>query len=79
MGGDEPACLTQAQVGQACGYSASAVSRIESGRMRFDHAALVRFAVFLNLPLDRDRDSCAGRTHGRYRGVSIGRGGCGAS
>ncbi|EXU66242.1 transcriptional regulator [Streptomyces sp. PRh5] len=45
--------LTQAQVGQACGYSASAVPRIESGRMRLDHAALVRFAAFLNLPLDR--------------------------
>ncbi|MFD8462257.1 helix-turn-helix domain-containing protein [Streptomyces antimycoticus] len=45
--------LTQAQVGQACGYSASAVSRIESGRMRVDHVALVRFAAFLNLPLDR--------------------------
>ncbi|WP_262699888.1 MULTISPECIES: helix-turn-helix domain-containing protein [Streptomyces] len=45
--------LTQAQVGQACGYSASAVSRIESGRMRLDHAALARFTAFLNLPLDR--------------------------
>lgn len=45
--------LTQAQVGQACGYSASAVSRIESGRMRIDHPTLVRFAAFLNVPLDR--------------------------
>lgn len=45
--------LTQAQVGQACGYSASAVSRIESGRMRLDYTALVQFAAFLNLPLDR--------------------------
>lgn len=45
--------LTQAQVGQACGYSASAVSRIESGRMRLDHHALAQFAAFLNVPLDR--------------------------
>ncbi|MEU0845637.1 helix-turn-helix transcriptional regulator [Streptomyces sp. NPDC005962] len=45
--------LTQAQVGQACGYSASAVSRIESGRMRLDYSALARFAAVLNLPLDR--------------------------
>ncbi len=45
--------LTQAQVGKSCGYSASAVSRIESGRMRLDYAALVRFAAFLNVSLDR--------------------------
>ncbi|MYR83951.1 helix-turn-helix domain-containing protein [Streptomyces sp. SID685] len=36
--------LTQMQVGKACGYSASAVSRIESGRLRVDYPTLMRFA-----------------------------------
>lgn len=41
--------LTQAQVGAACGYSASAVSRIESGKLRVDYATLMRFAAFLQI------------------------------
>ncbi|MFF8398381.1 helix-turn-helix domain-containing protein [Streptomyces sp. NPDC016172] len=45
--------LTQAQVGEVCGYSASAVSRIESGRLRLDHLSLMRFAMFLEIPFDR--------------------------
>ncbi|MCR8577429.1 helix-turn-helix domain-containing protein [Streptomyces sp. Isolate_219] len=45
--------LTQAQVGAACGYSASAVSRIESGSLQIDYFRLMQFAVFLEIPLDR--------------------------
>jgi len=72
--------LTQAQVGQACGYSASAVSRIESGRMRLDYAALVQFAAFLNVPLDRlTATPVPGGPGVDTGGASIGRGGCGAS
>ncbi|MFD8613020.1 helix-turn-helix domain-containing protein [Streptomyces sp. NPDC059631] len=41
--------LTQTQVGNACGYSASAVSRIESGKLRVDHPTLMRFAAFLRI------------------------------
>ncbi|MEU9478640.1 helix-turn-helix transcriptional regulator [Streptomyces sp. NPDC048191] len=42
--------LTQAEVGKACGYSASAVSRIESGKLHVDYPTLLRFAVFLRIP-----------------------------
>ncbi|WP_431771590.1 helix-turn-helix domain-containing protein [Streptomyces cucumeris] len=45
--------LTQAQVGAACGYSASAVSRIESGRLHLDYARLMQFAAFLGITPDR--------------------------
>ncbi|MFF4846199.1 helix-turn-helix domain-containing protein [Streptomyces collinus] len=41
--------LTQAQVGQATGYSASAVSRIESGKLRLDCPTLLKFAAFLRI------------------------------
>ncbi|MFJ2170583.1 helix-turn-helix domain-containing protein [Streptomyces griseofuscus] len=41
--------LTQMQVGKACGYSASAVSRIESGRLRVDYPTLMRLATFLRI------------------------------
>nr|WP_237545128.1 helix-turn-helix transcriptional regulator [Streptomyces sp. SID4946] len=37
------------QVGKACGYSASAVSRIESGRLRVDYPTLMRLAMFLRI------------------------------
>jgi transcriptional regulator with XRE-family HTH domain len=49
--------LTQAQVGAACGYSASAVSRIEAGKLRLDWPSLLRFAVFLEIPFDQLRAS----------------------
>ncbi|MCQ8830606.1 helix-turn-helix domain-containing protein [Streptomyces malaysiensis] len=45
--------LTQAQVGEAVGYSASAVSRIEAGRMRLEYNRLRAFAAFLGIPPDR--------------------------
>lgn len=45
--------LTQAQVGEVCGYSASAVSRIESGKLSLDYSSLMRFAAFLEIPSDR--------------------------
>ncbi|MFD8864845.1 MULTISPECIES: helix-turn-helix domain-containing protein [unclassified Streptomyces] len=45
--------LTQTQVGKVVGYSASAVSRIEAGRMRLEYDRLLAFAAFLNIPLDR--------------------------
>lgn len=45
--------LTQAQVGNAVGYSPSAVSRIEAGRMRLELDRLMRFAAFLSIPPDR--------------------------
>ncbi|MFI1767539.1 helix-turn-helix domain-containing protein [Streptomyces sp. NPDC020800] len=49
--------LTQAQVGVACGYSASAVSRIEAGKLGLDYASLMRFLAFLGIPLDHLRAS----------------------
>ncbi|MGV4984678.1 helix-turn-helix domain-containing protein [Streptomyces sp. NRAIS4] len=49
--------LTQAQVGAACGYSASAVSRIESGKLRVDYPTLLRFAEFLRITPDQLRAS----------------------
>ncbi|WP_055545795.1 helix-turn-helix domain-containing protein [Streptomyces sp. NBRC 110028] len=45
--------LTQAQVGKGGGYSASAVSRIEAGRMRLEYDRLLAFAAFLGIPPDR--------------------------
>jgi transcriptional regulator with XRE-family HTH domain len=41
--------LTQTEVGQACGYSASAVSRIESGKLHIDYPTLLKFAAFLRI------------------------------
>jgi transcriptional regulator with XRE-family HTH domain len=49
--------LTQAQVGAACGYSASAVSRIEAGKLRLDWSSLLRFAALLEIPVDQLRGS----------------------
>lgn len=49
--------LTQGQLGQRVGYSASAISRIESGKMRLDPTAAPRFAKALNLSLDQLRGS----------------------
>ncbi|MCQ8193458.1 helix-turn-helix domain-containing protein [Streptomyces rugosispiralis] len=45
--------LTQAEVGEAVGYSASAVSRVEAGRMRLEYNRLLAFAAFLGIPPDR--------------------------
>ncbi|MEU8349126.1 helix-turn-helix transcriptional regulator [Streptomyces sp. NPDC048845] len=45
--------LTQTQVGTAVGYSASAVSRIESGKMRLEYDRLLAFAAFFGIPPDR--------------------------
>jgi transcriptional regulator with XRE-family HTH domain len=41
--------LTQAQLGAACGYSASAVSRIEAGSLRPGREALLRIAETLKM------------------------------
>jgi transcriptional regulator with XRE-family HTH domain len=45
--------LTQAQVGAEVGYSASAVSRIEAGRMGLAYDRLLQFAQLLRIPPDR--------------------------
>ncbi|MFE1776006.1 helix-turn-helix domain-containing protein [Streptomyces sp. NPDC059008] len=45
--------LTQTQVGAACGYSPSAVSRIEAGLMHIDYARMMQFAAFLGIAPDR--------------------------
>lgn len=45
--------LTQTEVGAACGYSASAISRIESGHLRLDYSRLMQFAAFLGISPDR--------------------------
>jgi transcriptional regulator with XRE-family HTH domain len=44
--------LTQAQVGTEVGYSASAISRIESGLMSVEPSRLAKFAEVLRIPLD---------------------------
>ncbi|MEV6833462.1 helix-turn-helix transcriptional regulator [Streptomyces sp. NPDC051133] len=49
--------LTQAQVGAACGYSPSAVSRIESGQMGVDYPTLLKLAAFLRITPDQLRAS----------------------
>ncbi|MEU4861611.1 helix-turn-helix transcriptional regulator [Kitasatospora aureofaciens] len=36
--------MTQAQLGRACGYSASAISRVEAGALRPTEQALLRIA-----------------------------------
>lgn len=45
--------LTQTQLGQACGYSASAISRFEANRLRPDQAVLVLMAQALGIPPER--------------------------
>ncbi|MGW2258540.1 helix-turn-helix domain-containing protein [Streptomyces sp. NPDC001780] len=45
--------LTQRQVGSAVGYSASAVSRIEAGKLRLEHDRLLAFASVLHIAPDR--------------------------
>lgn len=45
--------LTQTQVGRHVGYSASAVSRVESGQMRLPFDRLVAWASLLGIPPDR--------------------------
>ncbi|MFG2119190.1 helix-turn-helix domain-containing protein [Streptomyces sp. NPDC048710] len=72
--------LTQAKVGEACGYSVSAVSRIESGKLRLDDLDAVRCG-----PADRAPAAlCVFRTghdQCRYGGrrLPAGRRRCGAS
>ncbi|WP_411293154.1 helix-turn-helix domain-containing protein [Streptomyces sp. CBMA156] len=44
--------MTQTQLGRACGYSASAISRVEAGALRPAEQALLRIAQALDLPLD---------------------------
>ncbi|MBP8536776.1 helix-turn-helix domain-containing protein [Streptomyces sp. MK37H] len=44
--------LTQTQVGKAVGYSASAISRIEAGRMRLEYDRLLALAALLGIPPD---------------------------
>ncbi|MGW5465183.1 helix-turn-helix domain-containing protein [Streptomyces sp. NPDC003996] len=53
--------LTQTEVGKACGYSASAVSRIESGQMGIDYPTLLRFAAFLRIAPEQLRASATPR------------------
>ncbi|MFG3360954.1 helix-turn-helix domain-containing protein [Streptomyces griseofuscus] len=64
--------LTQTQVGDACGYSASAVSRIESGRMSVDYPTLLKFAAFLGIPPEQ---LCASAVPGRTNVATV-TGGC---
>lgn len=45
--------LTQTQLGLACGYSASAISRIESGKLEPGREALLRIAAELRIPPER--------------------------
>lgn len=45
--------LTQRELGALCGYSASAVSRLESGASRPEWATVLRIARVLRIPLDR--------------------------
>jgi transcriptional regulator with XRE-family HTH domain len=45
--------LTQAQLGLACGYSASAISRIEAGKLEPGREALLRIAAELGIPPER--------------------------
>jgi len=45
--------LTQRQVGKEVGYSASAVSRIEAGKLRLEYDRLLAFASVLHIPPDR--------------------------
>ncbi|MEV6738633.1 helix-turn-helix transcriptional regulator [Streptomyces sp. NPDC051104] len=48
---------TQAEVGKATGYSASAVSRIESGQMQVDYPTLLKFAAVLRIAPEQLRAS----------------------
>ncbi|MCZ1009122.1 helix-turn-helix domain-containing protein [Streptomyces lydicus] len=52
-GARNAARLTQKALGALCGYSASAISRIESNQMRLDYSVAVRLAGVLGIPLDR--------------------------
>ncbi|MGO4753812.1 helix-turn-helix domain-containing protein, partial [Streptomyces sp. 2MCAF27] len=45
--------LTQRQVGKIIGYSASAVSRIEAGKLRLEYDRLLAFAAVLHIAPDR--------------------------
>ncbi|MCX5206023.1 helix-turn-helix domain-containing protein [Streptomyces sp. NBC_00237] len=60
-GARSAARLTQAQVGSMCGYSASAISRIEANKLRLGYAQMLCLAEALNIPLERLR--AAGGSH----------------
>ncbi|MFF3291193.1 helix-turn-helix domain-containing protein [Streptomyces sp. NPDC003023] len=45
--------LTQAQLGGKCGYSASAISRIEGNKLRPEHSAMLLMAEVLGIPPER--------------------------
>ncbi|MCP3816649.1 helix-turn-helix domain-containing protein [Streptomyces sp. A3M-1-3] len=45
--------LTQAQLGRTCGYSASAISRIEANKLRPEHSAMLLMAEVLGIPPER--------------------------
>lgn len=45
--------LTQAQLGLACGYSASAISRIEGGKLEPGRESLLQIAAELSIPPER--------------------------
>ncbi|WP_316769028.1 helix-turn-helix domain-containing protein [Streptomyces sasae] len=49
--------LTQTEVGKACGYSALAFSRIESGKLRIDYPTLLKLAAFLRIAPEQLRAS----------------------
>ncbi|WP_434590546.1 helix-turn-helix domain-containing protein [Streptomyces sp. A5-4] len=63
--------LTQAQLGTRCGYSASAISRIESNKLRPDCSAVVRMAEALGIPPERLRGS-AGPNRPAVATVAVG-------
>ncbi|MFJ4854047.1 multiprotein-bridging factor 1 family protein [Streptomyces sp. NPDC088730] len=49
--------ITQTQLGAACGYSASAISRIEANKLRPEHSALLRMCEVLGIQPERMRGS----------------------
>ncbi|MES9587708.1 MULTISPECIES: helix-turn-helix domain-containing protein [unclassified Streptomyces] len=49
--------LTQAQLGARCGYSASAISRIEANKLRLEYSAMLRICEVLAIPPGRMRGS----------------------
>ncbi|MFE4796180.1 helix-turn-helix domain-containing protein [Streptomyces sp. NPDC056708] len=56
-GARSSARLTQAQLGARCGYSASAISRIEANKLRPEYSAMLRMCEVLAIPPERMRGS----------------------
>ncbi|MFJ3587609.1 helix-turn-helix domain-containing protein [Streptomyces sp. NPDC090231] len=56
-GARSAARLTQTQLGARCGYSASAISRIEANKLRPEYSAMLRMCEVLAIPPERMRGS----------------------